>query len=159
MEMMNMLSEWVRLMNQQFQPNRKCCIDYRDSFGGYFPEDFLARSYYVVVPQIPMPAYQWLEEHGLHSLFDHDLAGLTLDNTYYLLPSVADNLRVHFHELVHVAQWQHFGVEGFINRYLEELKTYGYEEMPLERMAYDLDRAYSQGEANVQVLPIVKALY
>lgn len=105
---------------------------------------------------MPVPAYQFLADHGLTDLFNRNLAGLTLDNTYYLRPSVEDNLRIHFHELVHVAQWQHLGVEGFITRYLQELQAFGYDNMPLERMAYDLDAQYAAGGPIADVLKRVK---
>lgn len=156
--MIDMISEWVRLTNQQFQDRRQPCADFKEPFSGYFPEAFLAQSYYVVVPQMPVPAYQFLEQHGLTDLFDRNLAGLTLDNTYYLLPSVKNNLRIHFHELVHVAQWQKLGIEGFVTRYLQEIQRHGYESMPLERMAYELDARYAAGGPTVDVFNSVQEL-
>lgn len=158
MTMLEIISEWMRLMNQQFIPSRKSCLEFREAFAGYFHEDFLANSYYVVVPQIPVPAYQFLEQHGLEKLFNRNLAGLTLNDTYYVVPEVADNLQIHFHELVHVAQWQNLGVEGFITRYLEELKSFGYDNMPLERMAYELDERYMAGGPVVDVQKTVQSL-
>jgi hypothetical protein len=86
------------------------------------------------------------------------MSGLTLDNTYYMLPSVENNLRVHFYELVHVAQWQSLGVEGFIERYLQELQASGYEKMPLERMAFELDKRYVAGGDIIDVIERVRAL-
>lgn len=154
--MIDIISEWIRLMNRQFQDRRQPCTVFKERFSGYFPETFLANSYYVIVPQMPVPAYQFLADHGLTDLFNRNLAGLTLDNTYYLRPSVEDNLRIHFHELVHVAQWQHLGVEGFITRYLQELQAFGYDNMPLERMAYDLDAQYAAGGPIADVLKRVK---
>lgn len=156
--MLEIISEWVRLTNQQFEYLRRPCTTFKEQFLGYFPESFLAQSYYVVVPQIPVPAYQFLEQHGLTDLFNRDVAGLTLGNTYYLLPSVENKLRVHFHELVHVAQWQRLGVEGFVTRYLQEIQRHGYESMPLERMAYDLDARYAAGGPTVDVLNRVQEL-
>jgi hypothetical protein len=152
MTMLEMISEWMRLMNQQFIPRRQSCLKFQEAFAGYFPAEFLAKSYYVVVPQMPVPAYEFLEQNGLEKLFDRDFAGLTLNNTYYLIPDVVDNPRVHFHELVHVAQWQRFGVKGFVSRYLEQLKTYGYDSMPLERQAYDLDAQFMAGGPVVDVI-------
>ncbi|WP_152206983.1 hypothetical protein [Marinobacter changyiensis] len=158
MTMIEIISEWIRLTNQQFVPQRKPCTEFKELFAGYFPEEFLATSYYVIVPQMPVPAYQFLEQHGLTDLFNRDLAGLTLNDTYYLIPGAEDNLRIHFHELVHVAQWQHWGVEDFVSRYLEELTNYGYDKMPLERMAYDLDALYVAGGPVVDVPRIIQAL-
>jgi len=158
MTTMQVISEWVRLTNQQFVPQRKRCTEFKELFSGYFSEEFLAKSYYVVVPQIPVPAYQFPEQNGLTDLFNRDLAGLTLDDTYYLIPAVEDNLRIHFHELVHVAQWRHWGFEGFVSRYLEELTDYGYDEMPLERMARELDTQCVAGGPMVDVPSIIQTL-
>jgi len=155
MTMMEKISEWMRLTNLQFEDLRRPCTTFKEQFRGYFPESFLAQSFYVVVPQIPMPAFQFLEQHGLKDLFARDVAGLTLGNTYYLLPSVEGNLQLHFHELVHVAQWQRLGVKGFVTRYLQELQAVGYDHMPLERMAYDLDAQYAAGEPVVKVPDVV----
>lgn len=155
MTMLEIISEWMRLMNLQFDDLRRPCTAFKEPFAGYFPESFLAQTHYVVVPQMPVPAYQFLEQHGLTDLFNRDVAGLTLNNTYYLLPSVENNLRVHFHELVHVAQWQRLGVEGFVTRYLQELQAVGYDKMPLERMAYDLDAQYAAGGPVVHVPDVV----
>jgi hypothetical protein len=156
--MLAIITEWVRLMNQQFAMDRRPCTEFKELFAGYFPDAFLEKSYYVVVPQVPVPAYGFLEQHGLTTLFDRRLAGLTLNDTYYLVGEVADNLRVHFHELVHVAQWQQLGVEGFVCRYLEELRLYGYENMPLERMAYELDAQFVAGGPAVDVIGLVPRL-
>ena len=35
--------------------------------------------------------------------------GVTYKNTYYIIPQAAEILRLHFHELVHVAQWGNLG--------------------------------------------------
>ena len=156
--MIEILTDWIRLTSQQFQDRRRPCTQFKELFAGYFPESFLAKSYYVVVPQMPVPAYHFLETYGLTDLFDRDLAGLTLNNTYYLLPSVENNLRIHFHKLVHVAKWQRLGVEGFIERYLRELQASGYDKIPLERMAYELDKQYVYGWSIVDVVERVKGL-
>lgn len=154
--MIGIINQWVRLTNRQFDDLKRPCTEFTEQFEGYYSSEFLAQSYYVVVMQMPVPAYQFLEDHGLTSLFNRDVAGLTLGDTYYLLPSVAKNLQVHFHELVHVAQWQRLGGEGFVTRYLQELKGVGYENMPLERMAYDLDAQYVAGGPATDVLNVVE---
>ena len=123
---------------------RKPCTEFKEAFDGYFPEEFLASSYYVVVPQMPVPAYQFLEENGLVDLFNRDLEGLTLYDTYYVRPHIKGNARLHFHELVHVAQWKYLGVEGFVARYMDELMTDGYDDMLLERMAYEFEEQFAR---------------
>lgn len=92
----------------------------------------------------------------MSKLADRNIEGLTLDDTCYLTPPAANNLRIHFHELVHVAQWQHLGLDKFIARYLEELTIYGYDGMPLEKMAHDLDARFVAGGPVVDVRKVVR---
>ncbi len=152
------ITAWIHSTNQQFEVQRQSCSEFKELFAGYFPEEFLTRSFYVVTDRIPLPAKDLLEAGNLGSLFGRQIEGLTLNDTYYLVPTAADNLQIHFHELVHVAQWHHLGVERFLARYLNELNRYGYNEMPLERMAYELDARYLAGRPVVDVLPVVQAL-
>lgn len=97
------------------------------------------KAYFVVVDQMPKPDYAGLREMGLGDFVDMDAAGITYKNTYYILPHVATNLRVHFHELVQVAQWLELDADAFILRYINEVQRVGYHHAPLEKMAYALD--------------------
>ena len=72
-----------------------------------------------------------------------DLSGITYKNTYYLLPHVSNINRLHFHELVHVAQWETLGASSFIGRYILEIQRNGYSQAPLEVMAYSLDNHFA----------------
>ncbi|MBQ91884.1 hypothetical protein [Marinobacter sp. SS5-14b] len=153
--MIQMLVDWMTLMNRQFEGDRQSCAEFSDSFAGYFPQNFLAETYYVVVPKVPMPAYQFLEEAGFTDLYEQNPAGLTLGNTYYVLPTAKNNLRLHIHELVHAAQWKLLGVDSFLHRYRYELERYGYDNMPLEGMAYAVDEHYALGRRPFDVLEFV----
>jgi len=153
--MIQMLVEWMKLMNRQFEGDRRCCSEFSDTFAGYFPQSFLNETYYVVVPQIPMPATQFLESSGFADLSEQNPAGLTLGDTYYLLPTERSNLRLHIHELVHAAQWKLLGADSFLTRYRHELEHFGYDNMPLERMAYDVDKHYSSGRRPFDILEFV----
>ena len=65
--------------------------------------------------------------------------------------------RLHFHELVHVVQWAALGSEGFITRYMQEILTLGYDQAPLEIMAYQLDEHYQNGGAPMDIPAYVKS--
>ncbi|GAA3722262.1 hypothetical protein GCM10022421_33690 [Oceanisphaera sediminis] len=88
---------------------------------------------------------------GLGDFIDMEAHGITYKNTYYVLPHLASNLRLHFHELVHVAQWGHLGAIPFIERYITEIKTLGYGEAPLEKMAYGFDSHFMNGGEKIDV--------
>ncbi|NOG30550.1 hypothetical protein HLB35_00025 [Halomonas sp. TBZ9] len=150
------ITQWVEKTNQAFAPHRRSCRKWKAPLAGYFSERFLSQCHYVIVPEIPLPDESLLQSVGIESAFFNHVAGLTLDNTYYLLPSVADALNVHFHELIHVAQWQHLGAVGFVSRYLHEWSAHEYHEMPLERMAYALEAAFLEGCSKIDVPEYVR---
>lgn len=107
----------------------------------------MEKAFYVVIDEIPKPDFAALRAMGLGDFIDMKVSGITYKNTYYLLPASVDNLRVHFHELVHVLQWQNLGDLAFISRYMNEVKRFGYHNAPLEIMAYSLDTHFiSSGE-------------
>ncbi len=62
------------------------------------------------------------------------------------MASQAGSLDLHFHELVHVLQWQYLGAKAFISRYINEVQTLGYEAAPLEKMAYSLGDYFARKE-------------
>ena len=85
------------------------------------------------------------------------MASLTrIPTTYYLLPDMAKTLNIHFHELVHVAQWNALGAEGFITRYIEELAQHAYENAPLEVIAYRLEDHFKMNGIRLNVLQQVE---
>ena len=81
---------------------------------------------------------------GLGDFFDKMVDDITYKDTYYILPHLAEYLRMHFNELVHVAQWNRLGATAFIQRYIEEILKYGIADAPLEKMASKLCKHYSR---------------
>lgn len=105
----------------------------------------------MVVDNIPKPDFPELRQMGLGNFIDMPVDGITYKNTYYLNQVHANNLRLHFHELVHLVQWNLLGSEEFINRYISEIQLYGYDSAPLELMAYSLDKHYSSGGKHLNI--------
>lgn len=141
--MLEQVTQWIEHTNNEFSPQRQSCYQLMDNFADFYPTAFLDNAYFVVVDTLPKPDFPELRQLGLGAFIDMDAAGITYNNTYYLQPHVAKNLRVHFHELVHVAQWQHLGMAQFIARYMQEIQSVGYMDAPLEKMAYALDNHFS----------------
>lgn len=76
-----------------------------------------------------------------------DLAGITfVDIVVHAAPLTRALL---FHELVHVVQYRHLGVSGFADLYVRGFLHGGsYEEIPLEKQAYELEARFANnGEA------------
>ena len=66
-----------------------------------------------------------------------------------------------FHELVHVVQYRILGVERFVSEYVRGWASNGcfYEAIPLERMAYALEKRFGRGEHRFSVeAEVVRAL-
>ncbi len=51
---------------------------------------------------------------------------------------------LHFHELVHVIQWNVLGPERFLALYADGLERFGYRNCPLEVMAYELQTRFEK---------------
>lgn len=90
----------------------------------------------VVLEKFPMPEDPELraeaENYGMGSFWE---GGRTVGHSIVLKPSY-EKPKVIFHELVHVAQVEKLGHEGFLRRYFIEMLVVGYFKAPLELEAY-----------------------
>lgn len=154
--MLKQIEEWIRQVNQSHAPQRQSCSRFEEPFSGFYSPGFLNSAYFVVVDQIPKPDLPGLRAAGLGDFIDMDVAGITYDDTYYVQRSVANELRLHFHELVHVVQWRQLQPLGFITRYLDEIQAHGYNDAPLEKMAYRLDGHYQANGKSLDVEDYVR---
>lgn len=149
--MLHKVDQWIDQTNLEHQEQRISCSKFFDEFRGFYSLEFLQQAYFVVVDSIPKPNFPELRQMGLGNFIDMDVHGITYKNTYYVLPHLVSNLRLHFHELVHVAQWRHLGAKDFIERYMTEIQTAGYDDAPLERMAYSCDAHFTSGSEKFDV--------
>lgn len=149
--MLYKIEKWIDQTNIKHINQRICCDQFTDQFKGFYPVSFLKQAFFVVVNNIPKPDFPELRDIGLGDFIDMDVRGITYKNTYYILPDVIKNLKLHFHKLVHVAQWEHLGAVNFIKRYIIEIQENGYKDAPLEKMAYALDSNFSSGEEKIDI--------
>jgi hypothetical protein len=143
--MLEKIEQWIDQTNVDFSAQKICCDRFAKEFDGFYSIPFLQNSFFVVVNQIPKPAFPELRQIGLGGFMDMKVDGITYKNTYYMLPHIINDLRLHFHELVHVVQWQVLGAANFIQRYIYEIQKFGYDQAPLEIMAYALDNHFAGG--------------
>jgi hypothetical protein len=151
------IEQWINDTNLKYHSQRITCSTFNEEFDGFYSSQFLRKSYFVLVDNIPKPDFTELRTMGLGDFIDMPVSGITYKDTYYLIQNQANNLRLHFHELVHVVQWELLGASNFINRYIYEIQNYGYELAPLEKIAYFLDRHYSSGGASLDVSSYVQS--
>lgn len=110
--------------------------------GDYYPAETLASTFVVILPVVPMPPLATLGLSGLEDFENMDAEGITYLNTYFVKSSRATSESLHFHELVHVIQWQYLGPERFLLAYASGHLKNGYRANPLEAMAYCLQKEF-----------------
>jgi len=157
--MIRRIEQWIDQTNLNYKDKRVSCAKFVDDFNGFYYLEFLQEAYFVIVDTIPKPDLHGLDKMGLSDFLNMEVDGITYKNTYYILPHLASNLRLHFHELVHVAQWKYLGAIPFIERYINEIQTFGYEGSSLERMAYGFDLRFHNGEDGVDIPSFVRDEY
>jgi hypothetical protein len=122
----------------------------------HFPADALGRAKVVVVEAIPVPP---IAEAGLDEVnFPNEslLGGITLVDTYFIRESNARE-SLHFHEMVHVLQWERLGIANFLRAYGIGLIEFGYIDNPLEGIAYSLQEQFDGDLLTDSVAHIVNA--
>lgn len=111
----------------------------------FFPAN-LVDEVRVVHGQAPEPSfYPQLRSLGFRDAPSFaDLAGITFLDVVVHTETLTRS--VLFHELVHAVQYRHLGVAGFAELYVRGFVTGGsYEEIPLEKQAYELEGRFAQG--------------
>lgn len=154
--MIGKIEQWIHQVNSSHRELRQSCSVFEEHFRGFYSPDFLNTAFFVVTDEIPKPDFPELREAGLGGFIDMNVGGITYNDTYYVKQGAADELRLHFHELVHVIQWRELTLQGFIERYIREIQDFGYDEAPLEKMAYALDGHYQKQGQHLSVEQFVR---
>lgn len=112
----------------------------------YFGHEFLAAKV-VLVDRVPVPPLAELGIPGFAGFESMQAAGITYLDTFFVDRRCADDESLHFHEMIHVIQWQVLGPGGFLAAYADGLARFGYRDSPLEVMAYDLQARFENESA------------
>jgi hypothetical protein len=110
----------------------------------YFDPSLLETAKFIAIDRLPMPP---LSAMGLSrfAVFEQgDFNGITYQDRYFIKQAVVTEEAIHFHELIHVIQWRLLGPEDFMAAYANGLDEFGYENSPLEKMAYDAEAAFKR---------------
>ena len=111
----------------------------------YFGPDRLKKTRVVQVDRISFPPLTQMGFPHFREFEEQEFGGITYQNMYFLTREAYTCEATHFHELVHVVQWDELGVGRFLTVYGIGLLTAGYRHSPLETMAYDLQVDFTQG--------------
>jgi hypothetical protein len=123
-------------------------LSHKKILQSFFPADILDNTR-VVRGRADEPSfYRQLQAMGIRNAPAFlQMAGITfLDVVVHVDPLTEPLL---FHELVHAVQYKHLGLHGFAERYVRGFLTGGsYEEIPLEKQAYELEARFSANRAS-----------
>jgi len=113
----------------------------------YFSESLLNTASVVLTDRLPLPPLSALGLREFTDFENQPISGITYEKTYFLRWSTAAfEESLHFHELVHVIQWDVLGTRDFLLLYASGLSEHGYFDCPLEAMAYEHQRRFDAGE-------------
>ena len=122
-----------------------------------FPKEFLRRAKVVLVEEVPRPPLDKFQLPELSRVLPLNEA-ITLNDTSFIIEEMRTSESLHFHELVHVAQWQRLGMDRFLLAYAAGLITYGYRQNPLESMAYKFQAEFDSGKTWSNTLALIHKL-
>jgi hypothetical protein len=117
----------------------------------YFHPTLLETAKFIPIDRVPMPPLSAMGLGRFAAFEEGDFHGITYLDRYFIKRTVVTNEALHFHELVHVIQWRLLGSEEFLRVYANELDEFGYENSPLEKMAYDAESLFKHSPATFDV--------
>ena len=110
----------------------------------FYSTPLLASAKVVAVERVPVPPLSAIGLPEFGEFEQGNYRGITFKDTYFVQATQVGSESLHFHELVHVVQWAHLGVEKFLLAYAAGLAMNGYRNSPLEAMAYNLQDYFDQ---------------
>jgi len=103
---------------------------------GFYPSDLLQSAQRVIVDRCPVPPLATTGIPQLAEIENWDLKGIPWENTIFIRRDLANWDVVHFHELLHIVQWQCLGTDRYLTAWAIGTITRGYRDNPLEKMAF-----------------------
>jgi hypothetical protein len=117
--------------------------------------ELLDRTRVITVPRVPFPPVDRLGLPELAPLQQIAFAGITFRDTFFLQHGEASE-SLHFHEMVHVVQWARLGADAFLMAYGVGLIQFGYEQSPLEQMAYSLGQDFEDDRLPGDLVSVIE---
>jgi hypothetical protein len=125
--------------------------------GYYYTAALLESAKAIPVARVPAPPLAKMGVLGFDEFENLDSIGITFLSSFFVRHGYEGDESLHFHELVHVVQWQHLGPERFIMAYaLGHLLSGGYRTNPLEEMAYRFQGRFDRHEPPFDVAAIAR---
>ncbi len=121
----------------------------------HFPDELLESTKVVSVDRVQFPPASKFGLPEFDQMQQISFAGITFKDTFFIQRG-QESETLHFHELVHIVQWARLGVDNFLFAYALGLLQFGYEQSPLEAMAYTLQRQFEAGTAPNGLVPVIE---
>ena len=120
-----------------------------------FPSELLQKAKVVVVTgEVPFPPLSRMGLPELAQMENMPKDGITYKDTFFISHTNRSE-SLHFHELVHVVQWGRLGVDNFLLAYGAGLMQFGYQNSPLEQMAYSFQEAFDRGNLPTGIVDLI----
>jgi hypothetical protein len=108
----------------------------------YFDHALLGTAKFIPIDRVPTPPLSAMGLGRFAAFEQGEFHGITYLDRYFIKRTVLTEEALHFHELIHVIQWRLLGPERFLVAYANGLDEFGYENSPLEKMAYDAEASF-----------------
>ena len=108
------VKDWIDRTLQAHASSATSVLDVRfPQLQSHYPDTLLARAQVVIVPRVPFPPVSQLGLPEFRAMEMMSLAGVTYKDTFFVCDGQQREM-LFFHELVHVVQWDHLGVDNFL---------------------------------------------
>jgi hypothetical protein len=149
--------EWIEKELEKNRPNVVPVISLAfPRLNKVFPLDLLKKAQVVVVSgKVPFPPLSRMGLSEFAQMENMPVAGVTYKDTFFISqPYGTESL--HFHELVHIIQWERLGVDNFLLAYGVGLMQFGYRDSPLEKMAHSLQIGFDHETLTVNTVETIQ---
>ena len=123
----------------------------------YYPNALLQRVQRVIVDRCPVPPLANTGIPQIAEIETWDIKGIPWKNTIFIRRDLADWDVVHFHELLHIVQWECLGTDRYLTAWAIGTITRGYRDNPLEEVAFRHQAQFETGKKPYDVIKEVTA--
>jgi hypothetical protein len=140
-----LIKQWITSTLGQYNSESKSILEFHfHRLPLYYSEAVLSSAKVVAVDRVLVPPLSMLGLTQFKNFENGNYTGITFIDTYFLIRNQISNESLHFHELVHIIQWKHLGIDKFLMVYGMGLLQNGYSNSPLELMAYRHQKLFEQ---------------
>ena len=152
------IKNWIAQTLESYKTQMQPVADAQfDRLNQYYPGDVLKRVQRVIVDRCPVPPLANTGIPQFAEIEKWDIKGIPWVNTIFIRRDLAGWEAVHFHELLHIIQWEKLGTEGYLTAWAIGTVTRGYRDNPLEEMAFRHQSRFETDKAPFDVIGEVNA--